>query len=234
MRFGNKGQLDIKVIFIIVIVLVIMGIVSYVSMSDFFRQPQSYPQAWEHWADETFKDQEQPWRMLALFFLPFVFYFSVNYLAMSITYLGASTMYGRTQLNIIYKPVLLICFAISMMMLPSPFTFGLSAWFMGLSGVLPIFVIIFIAIGLPLTFIFIYAMGRRVHSHLQTYAPTRRREEEEREEAPRPPIRRRPRAREMPEPPEPPDLPNLQREILDLFGRANREIVDAIRNIVRI
>ncbi|MHA1828066.1 MAG: hypothetical protein ACTSX6_05390 [Candidatus Heimdallarchaeaceae archaeon] len=229
MRFKGKGQIDIKVIFLLVIVLVIMGVLSYFSMNQFFQQPLSYPQAWKRWADEAFKSQDQPWRMLGLFFLPFVFYFSVNYLAMSITYLGASRIYGKSELSYVYKPVLLICFTVSMLMLPSPITFGLSGWFMGLSGMLPIFVIIFIALGLPLTFIFIYAMAQQVRSRLP-YIPKRK---EEKEEAVKKPTITKPTRIEMPEPPKTPRL-ELTSDVDAIFRNYRAKLVKVIQIIIDI
>ncbi len=228
MELRNKGQIDMKIVFIMIIVLVIMGIVSFLATNQFLQEPLSYPQAWERWSDETFKSQNQPWRMLALFFLPFVLYFSVNYLAFSITYLGAARIYGKSELQYIYKPILLICFVVAMLMLPSPVTFSLSGWFMGLSGMLPIFVIIFIGLGLPLTFVFVYAMAQQVRSRLPTVP--RREEEEERRPTPIGPT---PPRIEIPEPPEAPDI-DLSREVLNVFRNYNRQVARVIQNIINI
>jgi len=228
MKFRNKGQIDMRIVLLMIIVLVIMGAVSYLATNQFFQEPLSYPQAWERWSDETFKPQHQPWRMLGLFFLPFVFYFAVNYLAFSITYLGAARIYGRSELQYIYRPILLICFVVAMLMLPSPVTFGLSGWFMGLSGMLPIFVIIFIGLGLPLTFVFVYAMARQVASRLPTVP--RREEEEERRPTPTEPTTTR---IEIPEPPEAPKV-KLSREVLNIFRNYNRQVARVIQNIINI
>ncbi|KYK35665.1 MAG: hypothetical protein AYK18_02770 [Theionarchaea archaeon DG-70] len=162
MRFGKKGQ-GAGLVIAIIIIMVILSAISFISMNAFITGGESYPQAWENWADQTFEEQDQPWRMISLFFLPFFLYFGLIFLSLTMVFGGI----GRTGYYVRYsdvkKPVTIICFVIAMMMLPSPFTFTLSSFFIVLSPILSVIIFVMIMIGGVFGFYLFYGLARKAH-----------------------------------------------------------------------
>ena len=155
MKFGRKGQGKTPEppekfptwLPLVILVLIVAGFL-FKTIGNFVSKPFVYTNDWDSWVNQVLSTEDQPFRLLTLFVLPFAFYFGVTTFIMSLVY--------SSNLGAVRRSIMVICFVISIMMLPSPITFQLYSLFMGLA---PVMVVAFFGI-LLIGFFWIFIMKK--------------------------------------------------------------------------
>ena len=161
MKFGRKGFIFgggmMFMIFGIAMIFIFMTYMfQFGGMMDFARDVDDYPQAWRDYVDTAFMEEEdRGWRALTLFGLPFLLYFSVIQLSLTFVFSGAASKFSSLNFKYIQRPLLVVCFVVAFLMLPSPMTYTLSGLFMMVSPIVAIAIAVLSIMGLFLIWTFV-------------------------------------------------------------------------------
>ena len=117
----------------------------------FPTSPQEYVDAWKTYGENAFKAEDQPWRILSMFFFPFLFYFSMLYFAFNAAMIGLQRV-GYYYTRNVNRPVAVLCFVMAFMQLPFPFTYFLYQFIGSLSPLMATFAWILPLVGIGLMF----------------------------------------------------------------------------------
>ena len=127
MILGRKGQGDWKwivgVVVAVAISVAVLMIWNYVIKVPFPTTPEQYANAWKDYGEyafDTTKD-DQPWRVLSIFFFPLITYFTLFFGAICLVFAQGNIR----SWNIVQRPFILFAFAVSFIILPFPTTFWL-------------------------------------------------------------------------------------------------------------
>jgi hypothetical protein len=142
MRFGRKGQQNWQWIVAVIAAVVIMSMALLIwqaatTGTGFPTTPEEYTDAWGEYGEFAFKPEDQPWRLVSIFFFPLLAYFSLFYFAINLVFARAAS-HLRSVWPTIQKPLIIFAFSISFMILPFPLTFQLYQVLGGISFLVPI------------------------------------------------------------------------------------------------
>ena len=122
-----------------------------VSVGGVPTSPEDYIQAWKDYGEAAFKAKDQPWRVVGMFFFPFLVYFSLLYFAFSVALVGIQQRFTYVYGNI-QRPIVVLCFAIAFLQLPFPLTYSLYGWLGSLSPIMLVFAWVIPIVGMVLVF----------------------------------------------------------------------------------
>ena len=136
--FGRKGQGNWWWL-LVVIVPIIMAMIFYIwqiatTGPGVPTTPEDYAKAWGSYGEAAFKPEDQPWRMLSIFFFPLLAYFSVFFAAVCIVFAQGNLH----NWNLVQRPFIIFAFVISFIILPFPITTNLYQILAGISSLVPI------------------------------------------------------------------------------------------------
>lgn len=142
MFLNKKGQTDPKWIIYVVIACVIsvliLGLWSWFTQQSFPTDPESYVRSWEEYGEYAFdwSGDDQPWRLLAIFFFPLIIYFTIFFAAICLVFAKGNLGQGW---DVVQKPFVVFSFAVAFMILPTPITFVLYQSLGGISIIVLLF-----------------------------------------------------------------------------------------------
>ena len=149
-QFGN-WNLVIALLIITIAMTAGFYIWQGVSVGGIPTSPEDYVKDWKKYGETVFKTEDQPWRMVGMFFFPFLVYFSLLFFAFNVTLVGLQRRFTYVYRNI-ERPIVVLCFAIAFLQLPFPLTYSLYGWLGSLTPILLVFAWIIPIVGMVLVF----------------------------------------------------------------------------------
>ena len=142
MFLGRRGQTDWKWIVGVVVGVVIISAVLLIWQAAttgpaFPATPEEYAKAWGDYGDFAFKTEDQPWRLMSIFFFPLIAYFSLFFFAVNLVFASQGQI---RNWEYVQKPLIVFSFAIAFIILPFPLTFQLYQILGGVTVMVPLFV----------------------------------------------------------------------------------------------